>query len=69
MEQHRLDKLKKIKELSKQPYVNFHKVEHDIADIVNKYNETEKDQLPERTIIFDIAGRVMAMREFGKAAS
>ncbi|PLX69632.1 MAG: lysine--tRNA ligase [Denitrovibrio sp.] len=68
MEQHRLDKLEKIKELSQQPYVNFHKVEHDIADVTNKYDEVEKDQLPERTVTFDVAGRVMAMREFGKTA-
>jgi len=68
MEQHRLDKLKKIKELDEQPYVNYHKVGNDINDIVNKFADTEKDDLPERTVIFDTAGRVMAMREFGKAA-
>ncbi|PLX71228.1 MAG: lysine--tRNA ligase [Denitrovibrio sp.] len=68
MEQHRLDKLEKIKKQNKQPYVNYHKVDHDIIDIVDKYKETEKDQLPERSVIFDVAGRIMAMREFGKAA-
>jgi len=68
MEQHRLDKLTKIKEQGQQPYVNFHKVGSDIIEVVNKYSSVEKDQLPEKTEIFDVAGRVMAMREFGKAA-
>lgn len=68
MEQHRLDKLEKIKELNSQPYVNYHKVEQDITDITEKYKDVEKDQLPEQSVIFDTAGRVMAMREFGKAA-
>lgn len=68
MEQHRLDKLEKIKNLNKQAYVNYHKVEHDIIDIVDKYKDVEKDDLPERTVEFDVAGRIMALREFGKAA-
>ncbi|ADD68035.1 lysyl-tRNA synthetase [Denitrovibrio acetiphilus DSM 12809] len=68
MEQHRLDKLEKIKEQNQQPYVNFHKVEHDIIDVVEKYKNVEKENLPEQTVIFDVAGRIMAMREFGKTA-
>jgi len=68
MEQHRLDKLEKIKEQNKQPYVNYHKVEHDIIDVVEKYKDVEKDALPERTVMFDVAGRIMAIREFGKTA-
>jgi lysyl-tRNA synthetase class 2 len=68
MEQHRLDKLEKIKAQNKQPYVNFHKKEHDIIDVVEKYKDVEKDALPEQSVIFDVAGRIMALREFGKAA-
>jgi lysyl-tRNA synthetase class 2 len=68
MEQHRLDKLNKIKELGQQPYVNSHKVGCDIKEVVDKYNDVEKENLPERDVSFDIAGRIMAMREFGKAA-
>lgn len=68
MEQHRLDKLKKITEQNKQPYVNYHKVDFDITDVTKKYKDTDKEDLPERTEIFDVAGRIMALREFGKAA-
>lgn len=66
MEQHRLDKLEKIKSLGSQPYVNYHKVSNDIKELTDKYANSE--ELPERSVIFDIAGRIMAMREFGKAA-
>lgn len=68
MEQHRLDKLEKIKAQDKQPFVNFHKVGSDIIDVVGKYTGVEKESLPEREVIFDVAGRIMALREFGKAA-
>jgi len=68
MEQHRLDKLEKIKAQNKQPYVNYHKKDHDITDVVEKYKDVEKDALPEHSVIFDVAGRIIAMREFGKTA-
>jgi lysyl-tRNA synthetase class 2 len=68
MEQHRLDKLEKIKQQNKQPYVNYHKVGYDIIDITDKYQNIEKEQLPEQSVAFDVAGRIMALREFGKAA-
>jgi len=68
MEQHRLEKLNKIKELDQQPYVNYHKENVDIKEVVDKYTDTEKENLPERDTLFSVAGRIMAMREFGKAA-
>ncbi|TCK60653.1 lysine--tRNA ligase [Seleniivibrio woodruffii] len=68
MEQHRLDKMQKLKELSEQPFVNYHKVEHDIAEVTAKYAETEKENLPAQDVWFDVAGRIMALRPFGKAA-
>lgn len=68
MEQHRLDKLQKIKDLSEQPYVNFHKVKNDIIDVTDKYKDTEKENLPGEDVWFDVAGRIMALRPFGKAA-
>ncbi len=68
MEQHRFDKLQKIKELSEQPFVNFHKVENDINQVTDKYKDTEKEDLPAQDVYFDVAGRIMALRPFGKAA-
>jgi len=68
MEQHRLDKLNRIREQKRQPYVNYHKVEQDITDVIEKYNDAEKENLPERDVVFDVAGRIMALREFGKTA-
>lgn len=66
MDQHRIDKLEKIKALSEQPFVNYHKVENDISQIIEKYKDAET--LPEQEMHFDIAGRIMALRPFGKAA-
>lgn len=68
MEQHRFDKMQKIRELSEQPYVNFHKVQNDIKDITDKYTDTEEKDLPAEDVFFDVAGRIMALRPFGKAA-
>lgn len=66
MDQHRIDKLEKIKALSEQPFVNFHKVENDIIQLTEKYKDAET--LPEHDVFFDVAGRIMALRPFGKAA-
>jgi len=68
MEQHRFDKMQKLKELSEQPFVNYHKVANDIAEITTQYAETEKENLPEQDVWFDVAGRIMALRLFGKTA-
>ncbi len=66
MEQHRLEKSKKIREMGCNPYVNSHIVTYPINDILKKYNSNDIT-LPESEE-FEVSGRILAKREFGKTA-
>ncbi len=66
MDQHRLEKCNKIKELGFNPYVNSHIITTPINDILKQY-EGEDKELPESEE-FNAAGRILAKREFGKTA-
>jgi len=66
MEQHRLDKLDKIREMKISPYINRYILDNNIADIVNKFDTYDKESLPDT--VFKIAGRVISKREFGKTS-
>ena len=65
MENHRLEKCNKLREMGLNPYVNSHIITFPIADILEKYSsETELSEGEE----FSAAGRILAKREFGKTA-
>ena len=66
MEQHRLEKCNKLREMGLNPYVNSHIITSPIADILEKYSSSETE-LPEGEE-FSAAGRILAKREFGKTA-
>ena len=66
MEQHRLEKCNKLREMGLNPYVNSHIITSPIADILEKYSSSEAE-LPEGEE-FSAAGRILAKREFGKTA-
>ena len=66
MEQHRLEKCNKLREMGLNPYVNSHIITSTIANILEKYSSSETE-LPEREE-FSAAGRILAKREFGKTA-
>ncbi|TAN61341.1 lysine--tRNA ligase [bacterium] len=64
----RLGKLAELKSLGVEPYPNGFKPDHTCADVQKKFGEATKEALtatPERV---SIAGRVMALRDFGKAS-
>lgn len=65
MEQHRLDKLSKIREMGISPYVNTYIAGDKIGVIVEQFNS--KDTLLTDTV-YKIAGRVVSKREFGKSS-
>ena len=46
MEQHRLEKCNKLREMGLNPYVNSHIITSPIADILEKYSSSEAE-LPE----------------------
>ena len=66
MEQHRLEKCNKLREMGLNPYVNSHIITSTIANILEKYSSSETE-LPESEE-FSAAGRILAKREFGKPA-
>ncbi len=66
MEQHRLEKSNKLREMGLNPYVNSHIILSPIIDILEKY-ENPESALPESEK-FSAAGRILAKREFGKTA-
>ena len=65
MEQHRVDKLSKIKEMGISPYVNTYIAGDKIGVIVEQFssNDTELTDA-----VYKIAGRVISKREFGKSS-
>lgn len=64
MDQHRLEKSQKLREMGLNPYVNSHTDNLPISDVTNQFS-SEDSVLPEETQ-FSVAGRIMAKREFGK---
>lgn len=64
MEQHRLEKSQKLREMGLNPYVNSHIIEMPISKITKEFSD-ENTPLPEEKR-FSVAGRIMAKREFGK---
>lgn len=68
MDSHRLEKLNKIKSMGINPYVSSFKVSDDNINIVNKFKNEDHDKLLEEKNIVTVAGRVVAVRSFGKAS-
>ena len=66
MDQHRLEKCNKLREMGLNPYVNSHIISSPISDILERFSK-EDDVLPENEE-FSVAGRILAKREFGKTA-
>lgn len=66
MDQHRLEKCNKLREMGLNPYVNSHIISSPISDILVRFSK-EDDVLPENEE-FSAAGRILAKREFGKTA-
>lgn len=64
----RREKIRVLKAKGIPIYPNDFKITHHIRDILVAYSDKERDDLERSTEIFHIAGRIMALRPFGKAA-
>src|SRR3990167_1063901 len=67
MEEQRLTKLEKIKKQGKNPYPNHFCPTHTTAQIQASYGTLEGEALEKKPSI-RLAGRILALRSFGKAA-
>ena len=64
-------RIKKLDELRAQginPYPNNFKVQHTAQDIINRYAGSSAEEIEQSSETFVIAGRVMAIRDFGKSS-
>jgi len=63
----RKDKLKQLKDSGINPFANGFKPTHLASDLISNYGELSEDELKENSEEFSLAGRVMAIRDFGKS--
>ncbi len=59
-------KIEKLREMGVNPFANDFRVTNITSEIVEKYKDVEGEELSDEK--FTIAGRIMAVRSFGKAA-
>ncbi len=64
----RLKKLDELKQAGIEPFGGRFEVSDHTSDILTKYGETPKEDLESTSVSFIIAGRIVAIRDFGKAA-
>ncbi|NTX16711.1 lysine--tRNA ligase [Myxococcus sp. CA051A] len=64
----RLEKAAKWREAGFNPYGNGHRPQHLAADILAKHADDTPEALEQTPVSYDVAGRLVAMRSFGKAA-
>ncbi|SDC55516.1 lysyl-tRNA synthetase, class II [Desulfurella multipotens] len=64
----RIEKLEEIKALGIDPYYNGFSPEYFLNDILNKYKGIDSEKLKSINTNFKIAGRIISIRDFGKAA-
>ena len=63
----RIQKLSTLKDMGVQPYGTRFNVTHDIEPLLAAHNGKTKGELDEHKIKCCIAGRIVALRRFGKA--
>ncbi|MGE5300280.1 MAG: OB-fold nucleic acid binding domain-containing protein, partial [Acidobacteriota bacterium] len=64
----RIRKVEELKEMGVQPYGQPFPAADHAADLIEKYRDTSKEELEAGAVECSLAGRIVAMRDFGKAA-
>ncbi len=64
----RINKANDLKDMGIKPYGDPFEASDHASDVMNKYAETTKETLEAEHISCSLAGRIMTMRDFGKAA-
>ncbi|MDR2870085.1 MAG: lysine--tRNA ligase, partial [Deferribacteraceae bacterium] len=68
MDQHRQQKYERLKEAGIRPYVNYFKGNIDINEVVTAHTDATSEALHAEKFTYTVAGRIVGLREFGKAA-
>lgn len=66
--QNRLQKAHALREAGLNPYINGVEAKHQAANLLTEFDGQSKEDLESFDGVFELAGRVMAVRSFGKAA-
>ncbi|HLA49873.1 MAG TPA: lysine--tRNA ligase [Thermodesulfovibrionia bacterium] len=66
--QERIKKLKQLRDMGIDPYGGVFEVKDRVSDILEKYEDISKEELETKNENYTIAGRIIALRSFGKAA-
>jgi lysyl-tRNA synthetase class 2 len=64
----RAKKAEALRALAVNPFGNGHRPEHQTADLVRRYGDAPAEEIAKDPGAWSIAGRVLAVRSFGKAA-
>ncbi|MDH4230878.1 MAG: lysine--tRNA ligase [Nitrospirota bacterium] len=64
----RIKKVSELKEMGIKPYGGPFDASDNAAGLLNKYSETPKESLEAESVACSLAGRIITMRDFGKAA-
>ncbi len=63
----RREKIQALREAGVEPFPNTFKPQHQIAEILERYGQSSHDELEALNETFSLAGRLVLMRQFGKA--
>lgn len=64
----RLNKIQALREAGIEPYGSRFHGKTPLLDVISKQGETQRDELESKPVSYRIAGRVVSLRRFGKAA-
>ena len=64
----RIKKLDELKALGVEPFGGSFDIKDYAEDLINKHSSTTKEELEASPVLCVIAGRIIMMRDFGKAA-
>ena len=64
----RKEKIRSLRDMGIDPFSNKYDRENSVEDILSKYSGTSPSSFKPDNLIFKIAGRVTAIRSFGKSA-
>lgn len=65
---YRIKKVSELREAGINPYANNFKALHTTKEIIDRFKDIKKEQIEACEDVFSVAGRVISMRSFGKAA-
>ncbi len=65
---HRREKAAELRSAGINPYANSFRAEHSAAQIAERFAGSTREQIEACTDVFSLAGRVVSLRSFGKAA-